>query len=110
MRKILDFHIHSKYSRATSKHFDLEEMYKWSKIKGVDIISAADFTHPAWFKILEQNQVEYQPGAGLYYLKNKPRDVLFIISTDFLRSEISNPISVSFVSILLFNINESSLS
>ncbi len=82
MRKILDFHIHSKYSRATSKHFDLEEMYKWSKIKGVDIISAADFTHPAWFKILEQNLVEYQPGAGLYYLKNKPRDVLFIISTE----------------------------
>ena len=82
MLKILDFHIHSKYSRATSKHFDLEEMYKWSKIKGVDIISAADFTHPAWFKILEQNLIEYQPGAGLYYLKNRSQDVLFIISTE----------------------------
>ncbi len=82
MRKILDFHIHSKYSRATSKNFDLEDMYKWSKIKGVDIISAADFTHPAWFRILEQNLVEYQPGAGLYYYKNKDRDVLFIISTE----------------------------
>lgn len=82
MRKILDFHIHSKYSRATSKNFDLDDMYKWSKIKGVDIISAADFTHPAWFRILEQNLVEYQSGAGLYYYKNKDQDVLFIISTE----------------------------
>ncbi len=82
MRQILDFHIHSKYSRATSKNFDLEEMYKWSKIKGIDIISAADFTHPAWFKLLEQNLVEYQPGAGLYRLKNKSQDVLFIIATE----------------------------
>lgn len=82
MRKILDFHIHSKYSRATSKNFDLAEMYKWSKIKGVDIISAADFTHPAWFRILEQNLAEHQPGAGLYYYKNKDQDVLFIISTE----------------------------
>jgi len=82
MQKILDFHIHSKYSRATSKNFDLEEMYKWSKIKGVDIISAADFTHPAWFRTLEQNLVEYQSGAGLYYYKNKNQDVLFIISTE----------------------------
>jgi uncharacterized protein (TIGR00375 family) len=82
MRQILDFHIHSKYSRATSKNFDLDDMYKWSKIKGVDIISAADFTHPAWFRILEQNLAEYQPGAGLYYYKNKNQDVLFIISTE----------------------------
>lgn len=57
-------------------------MYKWSKIKGVDIISAADFTHPAWFRTLEQNLVEYQSGAGLYYYKNKDQDVLFIISTE----------------------------
>jgi uncharacterized protein (TIGR00375 family) len=82
MRKILDFHIHSKYSRATSKNFDLAEMYKWSKIKGVDIISAADFTHPGWFKILEQNLVEHQPGSGLYRYKDQAKDVLFIISTE----------------------------
>lgn len=82
MQKILDFHIHSKYSRATSKNFDLEDMYKWSKIKGVDIISAADFTHPAWFRILEQNLAEYQSGAGLYYYKNQNQDILFIISTE----------------------------
>jgi len=54
MLQIIDFHIHSKYARATSKFFDLEEMVKWSEIKGVDIISCADFTHPAWFVNLEK--------------------------------------------------------
>ncbi len=82
MRKIIDFHIHSKYSRATSKFFELEEMVKWSEIKGVDIVSAADFTHPRWFKNLEDNLVEDRPGSGLYKLKNSDSQVRFIISTE----------------------------
>ncbi|PJC55816.1 MAG: DNA helicase UvrD [Candidatus Komeilibacteria bacterium CG_4_9_14_0_2_um_filter_36_13] len=82
MRTIIDFHIHSKYSRATSKNFDLEEMVKWSEIKGVDIISCADFTHPAWFKILKENLIEDQLGSGLYQLKNNKSKVRFIISTE----------------------------
>ena len=80
MRKIIDFHIHSKYSRATSKHFDLPEIVKWAEIKGVDIISCADFTHPAWFSILKSNLVEDTP--GLYKLKDSKSSVRFIISTE----------------------------
>jgi len=82
MRQIIDFHIHSKYSRATSKFFDLPEMAKWSEIKGVDIVSAADFTHPAWFKNLEANLVEDQAGSGLYKLKNLNSPTRFLISTE----------------------------
>ncbi|MDD5749903.1 MAG: endonuclease Q family protein [Patescibacteria group bacterium] len=81
MRKIIDFHIHSKYSRATSKFFDLPEMVKWSEIKGVDIISCADFTHPAWFKNLEENLTE-ENNSGLYKLNNSTSKVRFIISTE----------------------------
>jgi len=81
MRKIIDFHIHSKYARATSKFFDLEEMLKWSEIKGVDIISCADFTHPTWFKNLNTNLVQ-DAKSGLYRLKNSSSQVRFIISTE----------------------------
>jgi PHP family Zn ribbon phosphoesterase len=81
MRKIIDFHIHSKYARATSKAFDLPEMIKWSEIKGVDIVSCADFTHPAWFKILKEN-LEEDNGSGLYKLKGSRSSVRFIISTE----------------------------
>lgn len=82
MRQIIDFHIHSKYARATSKYFELEEMVKWSEIKGVDIISCADFTHPAWYKNLQDNLVEDPTASGLYKLKSSDSDVRFIISTE----------------------------
>ena len=81
MRKIIDFHIHSKYARATSKAFDLAEMVKWSEIKGVDIISCADFTHPIWFNNL-QNNLEEDGQGGLYKLKDSTSKVRFIISTE----------------------------
>ena len=82
MRKIIDLHIHSKYSRATSKNFDLNEMIKWSEIKGVDIISSADFTHPVWFKNLENNLREDGFGSGIYKLKNSKSKVRFILATE----------------------------
>ncbi|MFA6307375.1 MAG: endonuclease Q family protein [Patescibacteria group bacterium] len=81
MRQIIDLHIHSKYARATSKFFDLAEMVKWSEIKGVDIISCADFTHPAWYKNLNTN-LEQVGQSGLYKLKNSDSKVRFIISTE----------------------------
>lgn len=81
MRQIIDLHIHSKYARATSKFFELDVMLKWSEIKGVDIISCADFTHPAWFKNLQKNLIE-DGSSGLYKLKNSDSNVRFIISTE----------------------------
>lgn len=81
MRQIIDFHIHSKYARATSKFFELEEMVKWSEIKGVDIISCADFTHPLWYANLQKNLVE-DGQSGLYKLKSSDSKVRFIISTE----------------------------
>ncbi len=69
MRFIVDFHIHSKYSRATSKEMDLENLDKWARIKGVDILGTGDFTHPAWFKELKE---KLEPAEmGLFRLKKK---------------------------------------
>ena len=43
-----DLHIHSKYSRATSRDADLEHMAVWGAKKGIQVLGTGDFTHPAW--------------------------------------------------------------
>ncbi len=53
-----DLHIHSKYSRATSKSLNLEELAIWAKKKGLNLIGTGDFTHPAWFEEIKEKLVE----------------------------------------------------
>ncbi|MEK6544450.1 MAG: DNA helicase UvrD, partial [Elusimicrobiota bacterium] len=67
MKLIADLHIHSRFSRATSKNLGLEELYKWSQLKGVTVLATGDFTHPAWFKEI-QERLEPE-GEGLFKLK-----------------------------------------
>lgn len=54
-----DLHIHSKYSRATSKNCNLEELALWAKKKGLSLISTGDFTHPAWFNEIKEKLIPY---------------------------------------------------
>jgi PHP family Zn ribbon phosphoesterase len=56
-------HIHSKYSRATSKSCNLEELAVWAQKKGLTIISTGDFTHPAWFNEIKEKLVPAEPGV-----------------------------------------------
>lgn len=67
MELIVDLHTHSHYSRATSKESTLEGLYRWGKIKGINIIGTGDFTHPSWFKELGE-KVDPAEG-GLFKLK-----------------------------------------
>lgn len=64
---IADFHLHSKYSRATSKEMDLENLDKWAKIKGITVLGTGDFTHPEWLRNLKEKLEPAEP--GLYKLK-----------------------------------------
>lgn len=66
---IVDLHVHSKYSRATSKDMDLEHLYLWGKIKGINVIPTGDFTHPLWFKELQEKLEPAEP--GLFKLKTE---------------------------------------
>ncbi|MBU0576664.1 endonuclease Q family protein [Patescibacteria group bacterium] len=66
---IVDLHLHSKYSRATSRDMDLEGMYHWGKIKGINVIGTADFTHPEWFSELRDKLQPAEP--GLFKLKDE---------------------------------------
>ena len=77
MNIIADFHIHSKYSRATSKDLTLENLEKYARIKGIDLLGTGDFTHPLWFKELKQNLLEDSSGI----LKSKT-DFKFFLQTE----------------------------
>ena len=80
MRYIADFHIHSKYSRATSKEMDLEHIGEWAKIKGIQIVGTGDFTHPEW---LEQIKNKLEPAeTGLFKLKNSLIPTRFILTSE----------------------------
>lgn len=68
---IADFHIHSKYSRATSKEGVPEILELWARRKGLALIGTGDFTHPAWREELKEKLVP--AGEGLYALKKEFR-------------------------------------
>lgn len=68
---IADLHIHSHYSRATSRDCNLENLDLWARRKGIQMIGSGDFTHPAW---REEMKEKLQPAEeGLYVLKEEYR-------------------------------------
>lgn len=67
-----DLHIHSRYSRATSKGLTPQLLALWARVKGLDVIGTGDFTHPGWFGELEQSLV-VDRRSGLYMLADTPR-------------------------------------
>lgn len=68
---IADIHIHSRYSRATSKDCTPEYLDLWARRKGIHIIGTGDLTHPAWRKELEEKLTPAED--GLYVLKEEYR-------------------------------------
>ena len=68
MNFIADLHIHSPYSRATSKASNLAGLFAWAKVKGIHLIGTGDFTHPGWFQELQEYLEPAEP--GLFRLKN----------------------------------------
>ena len=62
MRYHADLHVHSKYSRATSRDLDLEHLATWAARKGVGVVGTGDFCHPAWRAELKDKLVPAEPG------------------------------------------------
>jgi uncharacterized protein (TIGR00375 family) len=71
MSLVTDFHIHSKYSRACSPRLDLPNIHAWAQLKGIDLLSAADFTYPDWFAELQEQLEEVD--TGVYELREEFR-------------------------------------
>lgn len=57
-----DLHIHSKYSRATSRDCDLPNLAYWARRKGITVVGTGDFTHPVWRAELKDNLLPAEPG------------------------------------------------
>ncbi|HOW58235.1 MAG TPA: endonuclease Q family protein [Candidatus Omnitrophota bacterium] len=80
MKIIADFHIHSKYSRATSKEMEVGTLAHFAEKKGINLLGTGDFTHPQYFKEL---QSELEPlGNGFFRLKGEKSPVHFVLSAE----------------------------
>jgi len=67
MKFYADLHIHSRFSRATSKDLSLEQLSYWAQLKGLKVISTGDCIHPQW---LEELKEKLEPAEeGFFKLK-----------------------------------------
>ena len=76
MSFVADLHLHSSYAYATSKALSLENLAEWAKLKGIDLLAAADFTHPRWFDELRRKLAPSSPGLYSYQGAN------FVLGTE----------------------------
>ncbi|MGB9735383.1 MAG: endonuclease Q family protein [bacterium] len=97
MKIIADLHVHSKYSRATSKDMDVETIALWAQRKGINLVGTGDFTHPAYLKELKHNLK--QQGNGLLTLKHSKNNIHFMLTT-----EVSNVYTLKGKTIRIHNI------
>lgn len=68
---ISDLHIHSHFSRATSKDADLPHLDFWARRKGIGLLGTGDFTHPVWRAQLKEQLLP--AGDGVYTLRPELR-------------------------------------
>jgi len=76
MQIVADFHIHSKYSRATSQLMVIPELAKYAKTKGLGLLGTGDFTHPFWLSEIKSKLED--TGEGLFSYQN----VYFMLTTE----------------------------
>lgn len=69
MEFIADLHIHSRFSRATAKNLDLENIYIAAQLKGITVVGTGDCTHPGWFSEIKEKLVPAE--EGLFKLKKE---------------------------------------
>lgn len=67
MQLITDLHVHSHYSRATSRDLTLAGLARGAAIKGINLIATGDMLHPKWTAEMKQQLVG--DGSGFYRLK-----------------------------------------
>ncbi|MEM5799187.1 MAG: endonuclease Q family protein [Candidatus Aenigmatarchaeota archaeon] len=76
MQIIADFHIHSKYARATSKEMEIKKLSYYAKIKGLNLLGTGDFTFPEYLKELKNKLQEFEKGIYIY------DNVFFMLTTE----------------------------
>lgn len=59
---IADLQVHSKHARATSKDLSIDNLEKFGKMKGLDLIGTGDFQHPLHRKEIDEKLKEDDKG------------------------------------------------
>lgn len=80
MKVIADFHIHSRYSRATSEKMSIQEITRFAKMKGLNLLGTGDFTHPKWLEELKKDLIEIQD-SNLYKSAKNPESPIYYMIT-----------------------------
>ncbi|MBI5267036.1 MAG: hypothetical protein HY851_07375, partial [candidate division Zixibacteria bacterium] len=80
VRRVLDLHIHSKYSRACSKDLNFSNIAAACVTRGIDIVATGDFTHPAWLAAIREELVE--DTSGIFRLRAETSPTRFILGTE----------------------------
>jgi len=62
-----DFHLHSRFSRATSRQLSLPHLHGWAQRKGIHVIGTGDLTHPDW--CAEMREVLVPAGDGVFEIR-----------------------------------------
>ncbi|MGV6873572.1 UvrD-helicase domain-containing protein [Pseudochelatococcus sp. B33] len=70
-----DLHVHSKYSRATSRDLDLEHLFWWAARKGIRVVGTGDCVHPVWLAEIKDKLLP--EGNGLFRLRPEIEDALW---------------------------------
>ncbi|MCD6354621.1 MAG: UvrD-helicase domain-containing protein, partial [Prolixibacteraceae bacterium] len=71
MKFIADLHIHSHFSRATSKMLTPGFLDLYAGLKGIKVVGTGDFTHPGW--LTELKEKTEPDGNGFLRLKKEFR-------------------------------------
>ncbi len=80
MRLIVDFHLHSKWSRACSPALTLPNISAACERKGISVVGTGDALHPAWQTDIDRLLEE--TGAGMFRLKHEASPTRFLLSTE----------------------------
>ena len=71
-----DLHLHSPFAYACSKNLTLENLSDRAKVKGIQLLASADFTHPKWRDELRRKLTPDVPGLYVY------NGVHFVLGTE----------------------------
>ena len=95
MKFVADLHVHSKFSRATSKDMTFDTMACWARAKGVRLLATGDFTHPEWLFLMKEklepagngflrfrNGVQPPENSNLKSFAPSAGEVAFVLSTE----------------------------
>ncbi|MEM2419440.1 MAG: endonuclease Q family protein [Candidatus Bathyarchaeia archaeon] len=82
MRVIADLHIHGRYSRATSQSMRMEEIARFAKMKGLNLVGTGDFTHPKWLKELQETLTQDADSELYKVASDSDFSVYFMITTE----------------------------